>query len=159
MYRIGMGYDAHCLAAGRPLILGGVTLPHATGLEGWSDADVLTHAVADAVLGAAAMGDIGQHFPPGDPAFKNASSLDLLARVAQLIGDLGYTVVNIDTVLILEAPRIGQYRDEMAGNIAAALGIEGGQVAVKATTTEGMGFAGRGEGAAAQAVALLRKSE
>ncbi len=157
MFRVGIGYDAHRLAAGRPLILGGVTLPHATGLEGWSDADVLTHAVADAVLGAAAVGDIGQHFPPGDAAFKNASSLDLLARVAQLIGDLGYSIANVDTVLIMETPRIGDYRDEMAANIAAALGIESGQVSVKATTTEGMGFAGRGEGAAAQAVALLEK--
>ncbi len=158
MTRIGIGYDAHRLAAGRPLILGGVTLPHATGLEGWSDADVLTHAVADAVLGAAGAGDIGQHFPPGDAAFKNASSLDLLARVGQLVGDLGFAVANVDTILIMETPRVGKYRDEMAANIAAALGIDAARVSIKATTTEGMGFAGRGEGAAAQAVALLEKA-
>jgi 2-C-methyl-D-erythritol 2,4-cyclodiphosphate synthase len=157
MYRTGIGYDAHRFAAGRPLVLGGVTVPHATGLEGWSDADVLTHSVMDAVLGAAAAGDIGEHFPPKDPAYKDASSLDLLAQVADLIGDLGFEVVNVDTVLIMDSPRVGQYRAEMAANIAAALGVEAGAVGVKATTTEGMGFSGRGEGAAAQAVALLRK--
>ena len=159
IYRIGIGYDAHRSSSSRPLVLGGVTITADFGLEGWSDADVLVHAVADACLGAAAAGDIGTHFPPGDLQYKEVSSLRLLERVREIIAQRGFEVVNIDTVLIMESPKISEYRDAMAANISSALGIERSVVGVKATTTEGLGFTGRAEGAAAQAVALLKKRE
>ncbi len=158
IYRIGIGYDAHRTSASRPLVLGGVTIAADFGLEGWSDADVLVHAVADACLGAAAAGDIGAHFPPGDPQYKDISSLKLLEDVRGIIAQRGFEVVNVDAVIILEAPKVGEYRGEMADNIASALGIEGSAVGVKATTTDGLGSMGRAEGAAAQAVALLKKA-
>lgn len=157
MFRIGIGYDAHRFVEGRKLILGGVEIPFEKGLEGWSDADVLSHAIADAILGAASAGDIGKHFPPGDPRWKNASSLDLIAASVNLVGNMGFEVVNVDSVLIMEAPKITDYKDRMAENIASAMAVDALNVSVKATTTEGMGFAGKGEGAAAQAIALLRQ--
>lgn len=157
MYRIGIGYDAHRFVEGRKLILAGVEIPYEKGLEGWSDADVLSHAIADAILGAASAGDIGKHFPPGDPLWKDAPSLDLIAAAVNLVANMGFEVANVDTVLIMEAPKIAEYGEKMAENIASAMAVETLQVSVKATTTEGMGFAGTGEGAAAQAVALLRQ--
>ncbi len=156
MFRVGLGYDAHRFSRQGDLILGGVNIPSKRGLEGWSDADVLCHAVADAVLGAAAAGDIGVHFPPKDPRWKGVSSLELLKKVRVIIEQKGYAVVNVDTVLIMEEPKIGEFSGKMAANIGGALGIEASCVGVKATTTEGLGFVGRSEGAAAQAVAFLK---
>ncbi len=155
MQRTGIGYDVHRLVAGRPLILGGVDVPYERGLEGHSDADVLLHAIKDALLGAAAMGDIGRHFPDSDPAYKGASSLKLLAIVGEKLVAAGWRVHNIDAVVIAEKPKLAPHIPVMNANIAAALGIAVGQVNVKATTTEGLGFAGRGEGIAAQAVANI----
>ncbi|MGH2531873.1 MAG: 2-C-methyl-D-erythritol 2,4-cyclodiphosphate synthase [Thermomicrobiales bacterium] len=154
-YRSGIGYDAHRFAEGRALVLGGVRIPHSRGLAGHSDADVLLHAIADAILGAAALGDIGQHFPPSDPAFKDAESRDLLARVRALVAARGFAVVNVDATVIAEAPRIGPHVPAMRRVIAEALGIAEDAVGVKATTNEGMGFVGREEGIAALAVATL----
>jgi 2-C-methyl-D-erythritol 2,4-cyclodiphosphate synthase len=156
--RTGIGYDVHRFAAGRPLILGGVTIPHELGLAGHSDADVLLHAIADAILGAAALGDIGQHFPPSDPAFAGADSRDLLARVRDLAAGRGYRIVNVDATVIAEAPRLGPHVPAMRAAIAATLGIGDDAVGVKATTNEGMGFLGRGEGIAVVAVATLALS-
>ncbi|MDO4268837.1 MAG: 2-C-methyl-D-erythritol 2,4-cyclodiphosphate synthase [Eubacteriales bacterium] len=153
--RIGQGYDVHRLAEGRPLILGGVTVPYEKGLLGHSDADVLVHAVMDALLGAAALGDIGQHFPDTDPAYKGISSIALLEKVGELLEREGYVVENIDSTVIAQQPKLAAYRPQMAANIAAALRLETGQVSVKATTEEGLGFTGSGEGISAQAVALL----
>ncbi len=153
--RIGQGYDVHRLAEGRDLILGGVKIPYEKGLLGHSDADVLVHAVMDALLGAAALGDIGQHFPDTDPAYKGISSLELLRRVGGLLEERGYVIENIDSTIIAQRPKLAAYRPQMADNIAAALHIAPDQVSVKATTEEGLGFSGRGEGIAAQAVALL----
>jgi len=153
--RIGYGYDVHRLAAGRRLILGGVEIPHDLGLDGHSDADVLVHAVADALLGAASLGDIGQHFPNTDARYRGISSLLLLKEVARLLEGSGYQVGNIDATVILERPRIMPHAAAMRKNIADALGITPDAVSVKATTGEGLGFTGRGEGAAAHAVALL----
>jgi len=156
--RIGLGYDVHAFAAveeGRKLILGGVSIPYERGLSGHSDADVLVHAVMDALLGAAREGDIGMHFPDSDPAFKDADSLVLLAEVGKLLCDKGWRVLDIDTVVIAQAPRLSPYRDAMRANIADALSIDISQVGVKATTTERLGFEGRGEGISAQAVVLL----
>jgi 2-C-methyl-D-erythritol 2,4-cyclodiphosphate synthase len=155
--RIGIGYDVHAFVDGRPLVLGGVTVEHDRGLEGHSDADVLVHALMDAIVGALREGDIGRLFPDTDPAYQNASSIELLSRVAALASDRGFRVVDADTVLILERPRIAPYRDAMRGRIAAALGLNIEQIGVKATTTEGLGFEGRGEGIAAQAVVLLER--
>ncbi|HWQ62067.1 MAG TPA: 2-C-methyl-D-erythritol 4-phosphate cytidylyltransferase [Negativicutes bacterium] len=155
MQRIGIGYDVHRLVAGRPLILGGVDIPHERGLEGHSDADVLLHAIKDALLGAAALGDIGRHFPDSDPAYKGASSLKLLAAVGEKLAAAGWRVHNIDAVVIAEKPKLAPHIQAMNANIAAALGIAAGHVNVKATTTEGLGFAGRREGIAAQAVAAI----
>ena len=155
MQRIGTGYDVHRLVAGRPLILGGVDIPYERGLEGHSDADVLLHAVKDALLGAAALGDIGRHFPDSDPAYKGASSFRLLAIVGEKLAAAGWRAYNIDAVVIAERPKLAPHIPAMNANIAAALGIAAGQVNVKATTTEGLGFTGRGEGIAAQAVATI----
>lgn len=153
--RIGLGYDVHAFAENRPLILGGVTIEHELGLAGHSDADVLAHALADAVLGALREGDIGQHFPDTDPAYAGADSLLLLRRVAELAGRKGWRVSDADCVLILERPKVSAYRDAMRDNLARALGIPPDHIGVKATTTERLGFEGRGEGVGAQAVVLL----
>ena len=155
--RIGHGYDVHRLAEGRPLILGGVNVPFDKGLDGHSDADVPVHAIMDALLGAAALGDIGKLFPDNDDAYRNISSLVLLEIVARELEAAGYAVVNIDATLIAQAPKIGPYRDEMRRNIARVLGIEVSQVNVKATTEEYLGFTGSGEGMAAHAVVLIEK--
>ncbi len=154
-FRIGEGWDTHALVPGRKLILGGVEVAHTLGLLGHSDADVLLHAICDALLGAAALGDIGRHFPDTDPRYAGADSRVLLRRVAALIAEAGYAVVNIDATIIAQAPRMAPHIPQMVQNIAADLGIAGEQVNVKATTTEKLGFTGRGEGIAAQAVCLL----
>ena len=156
--RIGHGYDVHRLVAGRPLILGGVEIPHENGLLGHSDADVLLHAVMDALLGAAALGDIGQHFPDTAAAFENISSMTLLRRVDELLKSDGYAVINIDATILAQAPKLAPYRDKMRENVAAALGIDVSQVSIKATTEEGLGFTGEKLGIAAHAVALLEKN-
>lgn len=153
--RIGQGYDVHRLTEGRPLILGGVAIPWEKGLLGHSDADVLLHALMDALLGAAALGDIGKHFPDSDPAYKGISSLTLLEKVGDLLGEKGFVVENIDSTIIAQAPKMRPYIDTMRENIAGALGMESDFVSVKATTEEGMGFTGAGEGISAQAVCLL----
>lgn len=155
--RIGHGYDVHRLVEGRALILGGVTIPWERGLDGHSDADVLTHAVMDALLGAIAAGDIGKLFPDNDAAFHNISSMLLLKRVGEYLRQEGYTVVNIDATLIAQAPKVSPYRDAMRQNIAAALVVDVSQISVKATTEEHLGFTGTGEGMAAHAVALVEK--
>ncbi len=157
--RVGIGFDAHRFADGRPLVLGGVRLDHPRGLEGWSDADALLHAIADAVLGAAALGDIGRHFPPADPAWKDADSREILEATVALVARDGWAVENVDATVLAEAPRIGPHADAMRAAIAAACAIEPERVSVKATTMEGMGFIGREEGIAATAVALLRREK
>lgn len=153
--RIGMGYDVHRLTEGRPLIMGGVEIPYEKGLLGHSDADVLLHAVMDALLGAAAMGDIGKHFPDTDPAYRGISSLELLKRVGQLLEESCFLVENIDATIIAQAPKMRPYIDRMRQNIADVLKIDVSQINVKATTEEGLGFTGSGEGISAQAVCLL----
>lgn len=153
--RIGQGYDVHKLVEGRELILGGVTVPYTLGLLGHSDADVLVHAVMDALLGAAALGDIGQHFPDTDPEYKGISSIELLGRVRELLEAEGYVIENIDATIIAQRPKLAAYRPQMAENIARALHLEDNQVSVKATTEEGLGFTGAGEGISSQAIALL----
>ena len=155
--RIGIGYDVHTFKKGRKLILGGMQLDYAEGLDGHSDADVLVHAIMDSLLGAAGLPDIGVQFPDNDMAYKDISSIELLGRVHKIIKKAGYTVVNIDTVLILEKPKISVFREEMKNNIADALKINKDCVGIKATTTEGLGFTGRREGAAAQAVSLINE--
>lgn len=157
--RIGHGYDVHRLVEGRKLILGGVEIPWEKGLLGHSDADVLTHAVMDALTGAARLGDIGKLFPDTDPAYAGVSSLKLLAEVSRLLKDRGYAVVNVDAVLLAQAPKVGPYRPQMAANLADAMGIDAEQVNVKATTEEGLGFTGDGSGMAAHAVVLLEKMD
>lgn len=156
--RIGQGYDVHRVAKGRPLILGGVTFTSDWGLSGHSDADVIAHAIGDALLGAAGAGDLGTHFPPGDPAWKGVSSMILLAKIRELLDARGATIVNVDAMLIAEAPRVAPHRDAMCENIAKALGIEPDRVSVKATTNEGLGTIGRREGLAATAVALVDRA-
>lgn len=156
--RIGHGYDVHRLAAGRKLILGGVDIPWEKGLLGHSDADVLTHAVMDALTGAAKLGDIGELFPDTDPAYEGVSSLKLLTEIGRLLAEKGFSVVNIDVTLLAQAPKVGPYKRQMAENLAAVLGIGQEQVNVKATTEEGLGFTGDSSGMAAHAVALLEKS-
>jgi len=156
--RTGIGYDVHKLVPGRRLLLGGVEIPFDRGLDGHSDADALLHAIADALLGAAALGDIGAHFPPTDPAFKNADSLVLLAAVGALLVATGYHVLNVDATVIAEAPRLMPYVERMRAAIAGSLSLDVDQVGVKATTNEGMGFPGRGEGIAALAVATVAKA-
>lgn len=156
--RIGQGYDVHRLAEGRKLILGGVEVPWEKGLEGHSDADVLTHAVMDALLGAARLGDIGELFPDSVAEFAGISSMVLLERVGRLLSERGWVVVNIDATLVAQAPKVGAYKGQMARNIAARLGVEEERVNVKATTEERLGFTGDGSGMAAQAVALLERT-
>ena len=153
--RVGMGYDVHKLVEGRDLIIGGVKIPYEKGLLGHSDADVLLHAVMDALLGAAALGDIGKHFPDTDPEYKGASSIRLLERVRELIEDELYVIGNIDATIIAQRPKMAPHIEKMRENIAAALHLEISQVNVKATTEEGLGFTGSGEGISAQAVAGL----
>ena len=155
MMRIGHGYDVHQLVSGRDLILGGVKIPHAKGLLGHSDADVLLHAICDACLGAAALGDIGQHFPDSDPRYKNIDSRELLRQVEALLDERGWRVENLDCTLVAQAPKLSAHFPAMIENIAADLGLETDSVNVKATTTEKLGFAGREEGIAAYAVVLL----
>jgi 2-C-methyl-D-erythritol 2,4-cyclodiphosphate synthase len=157
MMRIGHGYDVHAFAPERKLILGGVEIPYSQGLLGHSDADVLCHAISDALLGAAALGDIGKHFPDTDPAYKGANSLHLLTHVVRLLGARGYRIANIDATLILQQPKIAPFVISMRHNIADAAGIDLDQVSVKATTNERLGFEGRGEGACAHAVVLIEK--
>jgi 2-C-methyl-D-erythritol 2,4-cyclodiphosphate synthase len=154
----GIGWDSHRLAAGRPLILGGVTIPHDRGLDGHSDADVLTHAVIDALLGAAALGDIGQHFPDSDERYRDADSIELLRTVVATLAERGLRVAHVDTTLLMERPKLAGHREAIRASLAAALGVEPGQVNVKASTGEGMGFIGREEGVAALAVATLREA-
>jgi 2-C-methyl-D-erythritol 2,4-cyclodiphosphate synthase len=156
--RVGLGYDAHRLVAGRPLILGGVEIPHALGLLGHSDADVLTHAIGDALLGAAGAGDLGTHFPDKDPAFKDISSLILLERIMGIVRDRGFAPQNVDATIVAQAPRLAPHFPEMQANLAPILGLTPAEVNIKATTTEHMGFAGRGEGMAAYAVVLVTKT-
>ena len=153
--RIGQGYDVHRLAEDRSLILGGVTIPYEKGLLGHSDADVLVHAVMDALLGAAALGDIGQHFPDTDPAYKGISSIELLRRVGELLDEKGYVIENIDATIIAQKPKLAPYRPQMAANMAEALHLDAGRVSVEATTEEGLGFTGTGEGISSQAITLL----
>ncbi len=155
--RIGHGYDVHRLTEGRELILGGVSVPYEKGLLGHSDADVLTHAVMDALLGAAALGDIGGLFPDTDAAYAGISSLLLLERVAERLREAGYAVVNVDATILTQAPKLAPYRERMREQLARALGLDASRVSVKATTEEGLGFTGEGLGIAAHAVALLEK--
>ena len=156
--RIGTGYDVHQLAEGLPLWLGGVLVPHTHGLVGHSDADVLLHAICDALLGAAALGDIGKHFPDTDPQYKGISSLKLLAHVGRLLKEHGYRVENIDSTVAAQRPKLAPHIPQMRQNIADALGIEVGRVSVKATTTEHLGFEGRMEGISSYAVCTVRGS-
>ena len=153
--RVGMGYDVHKLVEGRDLILGGVKIPHTLGLLGHSDADVLLHAIMDALLGAAALGDIGKHFPDTDPKYKGISSIKLLEHVAKLIEEKGYVVENIDATIIAQKPKMRPYIEEMEQNIAAALHIDVSQINVKATTEEGLGFTGMEQGISSQAICAL----
>ena len=153
--RIGMGYDVHRLVEGRKLVLGGVTIPFKRGLLGHSDADVLVHAVCDALLGAAGMGDIGQHFPDSDPKYKDMFSLKILAGICDMIRSQGFVIENIDSTILAEAPRIEPYKEEMKKNIAHALEIDMKRINIKATTTEGLGMFGKGEGIGAMSVALI----
>lgn len=158
MLRVGIGYDVHELVEGRDLVLGGVKIEYEKGLLGHSDADVLVHAVCDAILGALREGDLGRLFPDTDPAYFGADSLGLLGQIAGVCRERGFRILDVDSVLIMERPKIAPFRERMRENIAAALGIETDCVGVKATTTEGLGFEGAGEGAAAQAVALLERA-
>ena len=151
----GIGYDVHRFTLNRPLVLGGVTIPHSHGLEGHSDADVLCHAIADALLGAMGLPDIGHYFPPGDPACKDISSLRILEKCRDLAVALGFSIINVDSTVVAEAPKVLPHRDAMRQNIGAALGIPPERVGVKATTNETLGFVGRGEGIAAMAVAQV----
>ncbi len=153
--RVGIGYDAHRLVEGRALVIGGVTVPHPAGLDGHSDADVLVHAVIDALLGAAALGTIGEHFPDHDPQYQDISSLELLSMTAALVEDHGRTIVNVDSVVIADRPRLQPHLARMAQKIAETLGLDQDLVGVKATSPEGLGALGRQEGIAAQAVVLL----
>ena len=156
--RIGQGYDVHKLVEGRKLILGGVEIPNEKGLLGHSDADVLLHAIMDALLGAAALGDIGKHFPDTDPAYKGISSIELLGKVGALLEEKGYVIENIDATIIAQRPKLASYRPQMAENIAEALHLDPSRVSVKATTEEGLGFTGSGEGIASQAITLLTET-
>ena len=157
MMRVGLGYDVHRLTEGRKLILGGVEIPYGKGLLGHSDADVLVHAVMDALLGAAALGDIGKHFPDTDPEYEGISSIRLLEHVGRLLDEKGYVIENIDATIIAQRPKMRPYIDQMRENIAEALKIETDQVNVKATTEEGLGFTGSGEGISSQAVCALER--
>jgi len=154
--RIGMGYDVHKLVENRKLILGGVEIEYEKGLLGHSDADVVVHAIMDALLGAAALGDIGKHFPDTDPKYKGISSIELLKHVGKLLKENGYVIGNIDATIICQRPKLAPYREEMVQNVAKALEIETNQVCIKATTEEGLGFTGEGKGISSQAIALLQ---
>jgi 2-C-methyl-D-erythritol 2,4-cyclodiphosphate synthase len=156
--RVGTAFDAHRLVPGRPLVLGGVEIPHSHGLEGHSDADVVCHALCDALLGAACMDDIGTHFPSDDERWRDARSLDLLAEAWRRIAAEGWSLVNVDAFVVLQAPRLAPYRDAMRTRVAEALGCELERVSVRAGGTDGLGFTGRGEGAACQAVALITQA-
>ena len=156
--RTGLGFDAHRLVLGRPLILGGITVPYELGLEGHSDADALAHAITDALLGAAALGDIGKHFPDTDPQWRGADSMVLLASSTELVRAAGYGVVNVDATVICEQPKLGGFRLRMTECIAAAIGCAEADVNVKFTRGEGMGYVGRGEGIAVMAIATVRQS-
>ena len=153
--QIGIGYDVHRLVTGRQLILGGALIPFEKGLLGHSDADVLLHAVCDALLGSAGLGDIGLHFPDTDPRYKNISSLKLLSQTHEMVRQKGFNICNIDTTIFAEAPKIGPYRDAMQKNIARAVEVDPGCINIKATTTEGLGIIGKGEGIAAMSVVLV----
>ena len=157
MFRVGHGYDVHRLVSERKLILGGVEVPYELGLLGHSDADVLTHAVMDALLGAAALGDIGKHFPDTDPAYKGADSLKLLDRVMELLAERGWRVGNVDATIVAQRPKLAAFLPQMKENLAERMGVDPEQVNVKATTEEKLGFTGAGEGMAVHAVALLEK--
>ena len=153
--RVGTGYDVHPLVTGRRLVLGGIEVPFARGLSGWSDADVLTHAIIDALLGAAALGDIGSHFPPGDPQYKDISSLVLLQKIQEELAEKGIHIVNIDATVVAENPRLQDFIEPMRGKLSEVLSINISQVSVKASTANQLGFIGRGEGIAAYAIALV----
>ena len=159
MMRVGFGYDVHRYAPGRRLVLGGIEIAAPVGLLGHSDADVLTHAIIDALLGAVGLGDIGHHFPPSEARWKDASSLALLEQVVGMLMQRGWQVGNVDATVVTEQPRLAPHIGTMRGRLAAVLGVEVGAVSIKATTNEGMGFVGRGEGAAAYAVALVTRAE
>jgi 2-C-methyl-D-erythritol 2,4-cyclodiphosphate synthase len=156
--RVGFGYDVHRLVEGRPLVLGGVTIPHSLGLDGHSDADVLVHALMDALLGAAGLRDIGFYFPPADPTYKGADSVQLLTKVVALLREEGYRAVNVDMTLLAERPKINPHVEAMRSKLGEALGLGPRQIGIKATTNEGLGFVGREEGMAAYAVALLEEA-
>ncbi len=156
--RVGLGYDAHRLVEGRPLVLGGVRIPYHLGLAGHSDADVLSHAIGDALLGAVGAGDLGTHFPDRDPAYRNISSLVLLERIITLVKARGFKPVNVDAVVVAQEPRLAPYLEEMIANLAPILGLTPEAINLKATTTEHLGFTGRGEGIAAYAVVLVEKT-
>ena len=156
--RIGQGLDVHAFVAGRKLMIGGVEIPYHKGLAGHSDADVLLHAICDALLGAAGLGDIGMHFPDSDPRWRGADSRTFLRHVRLLLQDRGYRVVNVDATVIAERPRLGRHRDAMRANIGSDLGLDAARVNVKATTTEGLGYIGRGEGLACQAIVLIEQT-
>lgn len=154
--RIGLGYDVHRLVEDRDLILGGITIPYEKGLSGHSDADVLTHAIMDALLGAAALGDIGTHFPDNDPEYRDISSISLLKRVGKLLEERGFVIENIDATIIAQQPKMAPYRLKMIETVAKALGLPAERINIKATTEEGLGFTGNGEGISSQAIALLQ---
>ena len=154
--RVGMGFDVHQLVEGRELWMGGIKLEHSKGLLGHSDADVLLHAISDALLGAAGLGDIGTYFPDTDPAFKGADSLELLRKVGEEVRKAGFEIVNIDSIVMCERPKVNPHKDAMKANIARVLGLDVKQIGIKGTTTEKLGFTGRGEGIASQAVAMVR---
>ncbi len=157
--RVGLGYDVHRLEEGRACIIGGVNIPYERDLLGHSDADVLSHAIGDAILGAARCGDLGRHFPPSDDRWKDADSLELLRQIVRIVGEAGFRIVDVDSVIIAQEPKMSPHREQMRVNIAEALSVPVDAVGVKATTTEWLGFEGRGEGIAAQAVALLEELE
>jgi len=159
MFRTGIGFDAHALAEGRPLVIGGVRIPHSKGLQGHSDADVLVHAVMDAILGALALGDIGEHFPDTEDEFEGANSLELLSRIQKMIEDKGFCCENLDSIIIAEKPKLKSYIAEMRENLASVLKVNIDQLSIKATKTEHMGFTGREEGIAAQAIVLLKSNK
>jgi 2-C-methyl-D-erythritol 2,4-cyclodiphosphate synthase len=156
-FATGIGWDSHRLVAGRPLILGGVTIPYELGLDGHSDADVLAHAIVDALLGAAGLGDIGEHFPDTDARWAGADSLELLRAVVGLVAERGHAIAHVDSTVVMERPKLGPHKAAIRASLAAALGIAEAQVNVKASTGEGMGFVGRGEGVAALAVVTLTR--
>jgi len=157
--RVGIGYDVHPLISGRRLVLGGINVPFAQGLSGWSDADVLTHAIIDALLGAAALGDIGSHFPPGEPQYKDISSLVLLKRTRDKLVDSGFKIVNVDATIVAEKPKLSDFIDRMRQQVSQTLGIAPSRMSLKASTSAGLGFIGQGEGIAAYAIAMVQGSK